>query len=61
MPEQIDEGHHKLVSELAVLMKEAEAYEFHDFKNSTYPTPKVELERRLLLMAQGVRDGKYDN
>jgi len=60
MPE-VDTGHETLVKELSVLLKEAEAYEFHDFKNSTYPTPKIELERRLALMVQGVKDGKYDN
>jgi hypothetical protein len=58
---QQDLGHEALVGELRKLLDEAERYEFHDFKNSTYPAPKVELERRLRLMAMGVVDGKYDN
>lgn len=54
-------GHDKLMQDIADLGYEAQNYEFHDFKNKKYPTPKVELRSRLLAMADAVVEGKYDN
>lgn len=56
-----DDGHENLMQDIADLGYEAQNFEFHDFKNKKYPTPKVELRRRLLEMADRVVEGKYDN
>lgn len=69
-----NEGHEHLLLDLRslaaqaeALLAEATAFQFDDFKNEKYATPKVELDRRLreisvtaVSMAQRVRDGKYD-
>lgn len=56
-----DNGHTKLMDDLARLTEEAYHYEFHDFKNTKYAAPKVELRAKLLAIAQNVIEGKYDN
>jgi len=60
-PTDTNQGHLKLMTDLSELAYEAHHYEFHDYKNTKYPTPKVELRNRLLALAQAVVDGKYDN
>lgn len=54
-------GHEKLVSDLKKLLKEAEDYQFHDFKNEKYPTPKIQLVLELGAISDKARTGKYDN
>ena len=66
MPEKgeskmIDSGHENLILDLEALLKEAQDYQFHDFKNSSYATPKVALYNRLFEIADSVKKGKYDN
>lgn len=56
-----DKGQDALMTDLVELLDEAFHYEFHDFKNKKYATPKVELRKRLLEMAENVVKGKYDN
>lgn len=56
-----DVGHASLVRDLYNLLNEAEDYEFHDFRNEKYPAPKVELVRRLMIITEAAKDGKYDN
>ena len=56
-----DKGQNDLLDDLANVLDEAWHYEFHDFKNKKYATPKVELRSQLLKIAQSVVDGKYDN
>ena len=56
-----DKGTDALLTDLITLFGEAFHYEFHDFKNKKYPTPKVELRRQLLGLAENVVKGKYDN
>jgi len=56
-----DKGTDSLISDLAVLTKEALGYEFHDFKNTKYATPKLELMNRLSAMRENIEDGIYDN
>jgi hypothetical protein len=54
-------GHNALIADILSLLADATACEFHDFKNTTYATPKIELCERLTIMARKVRDGAYDN
>ena len=55
-----DNGSVALMDDLAQLLDETLHYEFHDFKNKRYATPKVEL-RSLLQLAKNIEEGKYDN
>lgn len=48
-----DVGHASLVNDLYMLVYDAEDHVFRD--------AKVELERRLMLLIENVRNGKYDN
>lgn len=61
MIEQEDEGHVALMNDLDSLRQLADNYEFHDFKNTSFATPKVELHQRLIDMASNVKSGVYDN
>lgn len=54
-------GHVKLVIDLQNLLREAKDFQFDDFKNINYGTPKIELRKKLLELAQNVVDGRYDN
>ena len=56
-----DTGHENLIEDLKDILHEAEGFEFHDFRNMKYATPKVELRAKLLILAARVQDGKYDN
>lgn len=56
-----DVGHSSLLTDLIDLMLEAKNLQFHDMLNTRYPTPKIELERKLRVMANAVMEGKYDN
>lgn len=58
---KIDDGHVNLMQDIADLGYLAQNYEFHDFKNTNYPAPKMVLREILLKMAQHVVDGRYDN
>jgi len=60
-PTDTNEGHNKLMTDLADIVKEAHEYQYHDFKNKKYSTPKVALRNRLLQLADNVVNGKYDN
>ena len=60
-PEDKNKGHEKLMQDLTELLSEAYNYEFHDFKNRKYATPKVELNSKLNILAKNVIEGKYDN
>ena len=56
-----DEGHEKLIDDLKDLLTDAEAFEFHDFKNKNYATPKIALVQRLDSIARRAKEGIYDN
>lgn len=56
-----DKGHEQLVNDLRALLAEAQLYEFHDFRNQTYATPKVALAGKLAKMRADVIYGIYDN
>ena len=60
-PKDKNEGHQKLLDDLSVLLYDAWHYEFNDFKNNKYATPKVVLRKKLLDLAENVEQGKYDN
>lgn len=55
------DGHDALVLELGKLLAEAKDFQFHDYRNSKYAAPKVELHKKLLQLARDVQSGKYDN
>jgi len=57
----LDTTHRLLLEDIQSLLSEAVAYEFHDFKNSTYPAPKLALIQKLDWLLKNVKSGKYDN
>lgn len=59
--QQIDRGHENLIHDLKSLLDMAERFEFHDFKNERFATPKVALRSFLLEFAKKVESGEYDN
>lgn len=54
-------GHQILIADLMELLAEARAFQFHDFKNTDYATPKVALDQRFRELSENTRDGRYDN
>lgn len=56
-----DKGHRLLMSDLKDIYDSANDFEFHDFKNNRYATPKIELRKKLIAMSMAVVDGLYDN
>lgn len=58
---QRDTGDNALLSDITALYKEALAGQFHDFRNTDYPAPKMELVRKLNNLITNTKNGKYDN
>lgn len=56
-----DKGHDGLIKDLNDILMEADNFHFHDFKNSRYATPKVELVLKLQTIINRARNGRYDN
>ena len=56
-----DQGHITLIADLAKLLGEAQAYDFHDFMSNRHDCPKVELRKKLAMLADQVMYGRYDN
>lgn len=56
-----DVGHDLLIKDLESLLREAKEFQFHDFKNLKYPTPKVALTIKLRDLAEQCKSGRYDN
>lgn len=56
-----DRGHRRLVADITELLREAEAGEFHDFRNEKYAAPKLALHQRLHELDQKMQAGEYDN
>ncbi len=56
-----DNGYILLCVDLEELLNEAKEYQFDDFQNTKYATPKVELHKKLMEIVNNNRDGKYDN
>lgn len=54
-------GHNALLADIEALLAEAQVCEFHDFLNTKYAAPKVELERRARQITVNTMEGKYDN
>lgn len=59
--EERDRAHDRLVSELGQMYSEARNFQFHDFKNTDYPAPKMVLADKLRKMRGNVLNGVYDN
>ena len=58
MPE--NKGYSLLCKDLYEIWTEATQYEFDDFKNRKYATPKVELHKKLTEIINKNRAGEYD-
>jgi hypothetical protein len=56
-----DRGHDELIADLEELLRRAHDFDFHDFKNRLFATPKSELVRNLQAIIGNTRKGKYDN
>lgn len=54
-------GHEQLVHDIEYLLMQVKKYEFHDFKNNKFGTPKIELARKLFEIRGKVINGIYDN
>jgi len=57
---ELELGQKELVKDLKNLLEEVENGEFGDFSNNKYVTPKMELRKKFLELAQNVIEGKYD-
>lgn len=57
----MDNGHISLSCDIQSLLDEATAYQYHDFKNRTYPAPKLALIQKLEWLIKNAKEGKYDN
>lgn len=57
----IELAHNKLVKELVTLANEAMAHQFHDFKSTDYPAPKMALAEKLRVLRRDIINGVYDN
>lgn len=60
-PVDVNGGHDALMQDLVELVKQANNYDFHDFRNKNYSAPKFMLRQRLTELANNVVAGKYDN
>jgi len=58
--EKID-PHDLLVAHLQEIYRLAKEKQFHDFENSKYPAPKMELVMQLENIIRNVKSGLYDN
>lgn len=56
-----DKPHRNLIAEIEDILAKAKAFEYHDFKNTYYVAPKMELANRLRVFRNDVLNGKYDN
>jgi hypothetical protein len=59
--QQPQKGHWKLIMDIEYLLREAQEFQFDDFKNTKYPFPKKALHDKLAKMIENVVDGTYDN
>ena len=57
----MENSHKKLCSSLTELLKEAVDYQFHDFKNDKYATPKMALVGKLTTLTKEIMNGEYDD
>lgn len=56
-----DNGHNGLLKDLEALVREADQYAFHDYKNKKYPMPKFALVKMLEDIISRAKNGYYDN
>jgi len=61
MVEDKEVAHNKLVADLNRLAEEAMNGQFHDFRSTDYPAPKMTLAERLRVLRRDVINGVYDN
>lgn len=56
-----DQGHIQLLADLKAIILNAEEFEYHDFLNKKFATPKQMLSEHLNDIIIEMRNGKYDN
>jgi len=56
-----DDGQIALESDIMDLLSRISAFDYHDFKNTTFPAPKLALIQKLEWLIKNVKEGKYDN
>ena len=61
MRSEADPGHKCLLSNIIVLLKQTNEYQYHDFKNSHFATPKMALLAAFDVLRERVQTGEYDN
>lgn len=57
----IDDGHLGLMKDVNDLHRDARNYQFHDYKNTKYPMPKVALIATLERIISRAKNGYYNN
>lgn len=56
-----DPGHKCLLTDLLLNFRHAANYEFHDFRNKLFATPKMALCTAMDLIKEKTQKGDYDN
>lgn len=56
-----DRGHKQLLVDLEFILSEAKNFQYHDFRNEAYATPKIELVNHLSKVIENAKQGLYDN
>ncbi len=56
-----DGGHNELADDVQALLNDVKSYEFHDYLNERFASPKAALAEILHTMREKVISGKYDN
>ena len=54
-------GHELLIQDLSGIMSLAQKKEFHDYGNTMFAAPKMELVRQLNQVVENTKNGKYDD
>jgi hypothetical protein len=56
-----DKGHIALFEDVSELLEDVKSGEFHDYLNTKYVTPKIELVRRIDFIRKRLIGGEYNN
>lgn len=56
-----DKGHDQLLDDLELLLKEAENFDYHDYKSQKHAAPKIVLVGELDKIMARVKNGWYNN
>ena len=56
-----DNGQIALEADVTNLLGRITSYDYHDYRNTTFPFPKLALIQKLEWLIKNVKEGKYDN